>query len=442
MQRSCQQCGEKFNTMPSRLKKGEGKYCSRACSSKARNKKSRRSCLQCGKEFFVSPSVARKGSGRYCSVGCRASGVQKTFIGKKNPFWKGGGIERTCKVCGARFKAKPSEVKKGCGQYCSLKCRGLSVEVREKIGRANGKKKAEIICIVCKKSFKVHPCRAGAAKFCSRRCLKLGKRKRVKRICQACGNGFESKPSDVKAGNGKYCSIHCKYIGQKERMSGDKSPVKRPEVRRKISEAHRGKKKGPYSLERRRKISEAQRGPRFERTCSACNKKFLVKQHEVNSGRRFCSKRCKYEYMVSENSPSWQGGKSFEIYPPGWTEALRSSIRSRDNHVCQICGTKQGDRTLHVHHIDYDKGNFDPKNLISLCAACHGRTNRVSMHQVWRRFLSNKVKQFYRKNEIKVDEKTSYRKERRDGAGIANEGGNNGLCITQTGLTGYKEGAC
>ncbi len=433
MRRSCQLCGEKFHPMPSRIKKGEGKYCSRACSNKARNRKIRRACLKCGKKFFVSPSVAQKGSGRYCSVGCRASGVQRKFVGEKNPFWKGGEIDRRCKVCGAAFKAKPSAIKTGRGQYCSRKCRGLSVEVREKIGRTNGKRKAEIICVVCKKNFKVSPCRAGSAMYCSRVCLKQGRRKRVKRICRTCRKDFESKPSDVKAGNGKYCSLHCKYISQKERMSGDRSPVKRPEVRKKISEAHKGKKKGPYSLERRRKISEAQRGPRFEKTCSACNKKFLVKQFEATAGRRFCSRRCKYEYMVGENSPSWQGGKSFEIYPHGWTETLRRSIRSRDNHICQICGKEQGERTLHVHHIDYDKGNYDKRNLISLCAACHGRTNRVSMHQFWRRFLRNRVEQSYRTNSFKAAEKVSRGKERRNGAGNANKGRNNGICLSKEG---------
>ena len=30
---------------------------------------------------------------------------------------------------------------------------------------------------------------------------------------------------------------------------------------------------------------------------------------------------------------------------------------------------------LHVHHIDYDKINNDPNNLVALCNSCHAKTN-------------------------------------------------------------------
>ena len=63
--------------------------------------------------------------------------------------------------------------------------------------------------------------------------------------------------------------------------------------------------------------------------------------------------------------------------PHRWNEILKASIRERDNHQCQICGksTKQNSRKLDVHHIDYDKNNLDPENLISLCLNCHRKTN-------------------------------------------------------------------
>lgn len=56
---------------------------------------------------------------------------------------------------------------------------------------------------------------------------------------------------------------------------------------------------------------------------------------------------------------------------------IRELIRIRDEHICQICGktTKKNGRKLDVHHIDYDKENLDPENLISLCQHCHGETN-------------------------------------------------------------------
>jgi len=74
---------------------------------------------------------------------------------------------------------------------------------------------------------------------------------------------------------------------------------------------------------------------------------------------------------------NWQGGISFEPYPIDWTDDLKESIRKRDEYTCQLCGIYQNElnEKLHCHHIDYDKDNLDPKNLISLCRKCHTKTN-------------------------------------------------------------------
>lgn len=78
-----------------------------------------------------------------------------------------------------------------------------------------------------------------------------------------------------------------------------------------------------------------------------------------------------------ENNPSWQGGKSFEPYGIEFNNDLKEQIRKRDNYICQMCDKIQEEveRKLDVHHIDYDKTNNDPENLISLCRACHIKTN-------------------------------------------------------------------
>lgn len=71
----------------------------------------------------------------------------------------------------------------------------------------------------------------------------------------------------------------------------------------------------------------------------------------------------------------WKGGISSLLYTIDWTRTLRISIRERDKYTCQVCGEKQGDKAYDVHHIDYDKKNCDPKNLITLCHHCHMKTN-------------------------------------------------------------------
>ena len=80
---------------------------------------------------------------------------------------------------------------------------------------------------------------------------------------------------------------------------------------------------------------------------------------------------------LGKNNPNWIEDRSLFIYPDDWTDILRESIRQRDNYVCQECGTHQDelDKKLDVHHIDYDKDNCNPTNLITLCRKCHIKTN-------------------------------------------------------------------
>lgn len=74
---------------------------------------------------------------------------------------------------------------------------------------------------------------------------------------------------------------------------------------------------------------------------------------------------------------NWKGGVSFGEYSYEFNKALKEAIKIRDNYKCKICGihdkdTKQG---LCIHHINYNKQNNQPENLISLCHKCHSKTN-------------------------------------------------------------------
>jgi len=76
-----------------------------------------------------------------------------------------------------------------------------------------------------------------------------------------------------------------------------------------------------------------------------------------------------------EASPFWQGGKSFEPYGVEFTERLKCTIRERDDFTCQECGELEAARAHQVHHINYNKKDSRPENLITLCKSCHGKTN-------------------------------------------------------------------
>lgn len=87
--------------------------------------------------------------------------------------------------------------------------------------------------------------------------------------------------------------------------------------------------------------------------------------------------------LIGEKSHLWKGGISFEPYSIEWRNELKIKIRKRDKFICQMCG-KNG---LSVHHIDYNKKNCNPNNLITLCRRCHGKTNCNRIK--WIIFFSN-----------------------------------------------------
>jgi len=120
------------------------------------------------------------------------------------------------------------------------------------------------------------------------------------------------------------------------------------------------------------------KGKRFY--CKKCGKKITYSKKGFSlciSCSRKGKKRTKQqkENISGKNNPNWKSGISFEPYPLEWTKTLRESIRQRDNYTCQYCGEKQTTRKLEVHHIDYNKNNLNPDNLISLCIKCHRITN-------------------------------------------------------------------
>lgn len=123
--------------------------------------------------------------------------------------------------------------------------------------------------------------------------------------------------------------------------------------------------------------------PEF-RTCEVCWNEFKNKTWHI---RRFCSHECYYEaqrkwlevsssrYKTWKNNPNWLWWITNSGYSVDWTMTLKRSIRERDKYTCQICWEQQWDKCHAVHHIDYNKHNCDPINLITLCNSCHMKTN-------------------------------------------------------------------
>ena len=54
---------------------------------------------------------------------------------------------------------------------------------------------------------------------------------------------------------------------------------------------------------------------------------------------------------------------------------INEFVKKRDGYKCMNPDCWKEDNILYVHHIDYDKESFDPKNLITICRSCSNRAD-------------------------------------------------------------------
>lgn len=154
------------------------------------------------------------------------------------------------------------------------------------------------------------------------------------------------------------------------------------EQKRKIGDTLRHRK---LSLEHRRNMSIAFKGRKVSEVTrnkiSATLIRRGIKPTTSRIGMKLSDDHKKKISMahkgkhVGEKNNSWKGGISFEPYSIDWTQTLRRSIRERDRYVCNLCLKQQDDKAFDVHHIDYNRKNCNPDNLITLCHSCHMKTN-------------------------------------------------------------------
>ena len=165
-------------------------------------------------------------------------------------------------------------------------------------------------------------------------------------------------------------------MGSKNPMYGKKMSEEQKSIRK---EKSTGKK---HSEETKRRLSEERMGegnPMYGKNMSDSAKSklreanigeknpFYGRKHSEKSLREMSEKR--KGKTAGEKHHNWKNGISFEPYDSEFTKALKQKIRVRDNYTCQWCG-KSG---KHVHHIDGNKKNSKPWNLITLCNGCNSK---------------------------------------------------------------------
>ena len=214
-------------------------------------------------------------------------------------------------------------------------------------------------------------------------------------LCECgCGQEIIAKPHHKWYGTPRFLLGHHILINNPMKdpkvaikFSGENNPAKRPEVRKRQSKLQLGEKNSAYGKhwtlteETKKKQGIAKSG--------------IPKQSEhkrkIGASVSLLWKDSTFADMVQnamnqpdvllkysgENNVWWRGGASNLPYPLGFNEKLKEQIRSRDNYHCRLCSIPQCEllRALDVHHIDHDKENLEPDNLISLCSPCNIKCN-------------------------------------------------------------------
>ena len=192
--RTCEFCGETFAASQSSIDAGGGRYCSNEC--KYADRRSVQKCDNCGKEFTTPKSEAR----RFCSHACYGAFCR----GKNAPAWKGGKVEKTCKVCGKTFSVDLHRSETA--TYCSVECHDDDQRTYERA--------KNLVCKMCGDTFSG----IRGRKFCSNKCRLTYQRTVLtalprkwtfeERICKNCGKLFLARPCRSQV----FCSPKCKIV--------------------------------------------------------------------------------------------------------------------------------------------------------------------------------------------------------------------------------------
>lgn len=270
-------------------------------------------------------------------------------------------IERKCITCGKIFYAVPSNIKRGNAKYCSKECYNKS--------KLTGQRQK---CLYCGKEYYIMKSKINKSdegKYCSWDCFIKAKKEntKLKQVkCAYCGETIYRWRKDIKRTKKSFCSHKCKANWQRGKI--------------------------PYN--------KGFGGVLIE--CINCGKIIKVKPIRVKRGIRFCSNKCRYEYMIGENSsvfgeknPSWKGGitnRYLQIRKSFKYRQWRSDVFTRDNYICQACGEIKGG-SFNAHHIKsflsimrkYEITTFKEamkceelwniNNGITLCEDCHKETH-------------------------------------------------------------------
>lgn len=96
-----------------------------------------------------------------------------------------------------------------------------------------------------------------------------------------------------------------------------------------------------------------------EKVCPVCNKKFETQMRGDRREKKTCSHSCSNSYFRSgKDNPNWKENST----------QYRTKCFEFHKKECVICGEY---KIIEVHHIDENRDNNIPENLVPLCPTHH-----------------------------------------------------------------------
>ena len=179
---------------------------------------------------------------------------------------------------------------------------------------------------------------------------------------------------------GKRGKEHHLYGRKFPQMSGDNNPMRRPETAAKF----KGNNNPMRQPEIAEKVAKQNRGKK-----------------RPDSFQRMLGKNNPMFGICGLDHPKWKGGESIKPYCHIWTDQeYKQSIRDRDNNTCQNPHCKCNcnfNHKLSLHHINGNKLNCHPWNLISLCRGCNtiAEGNKNISRKKWQNLYQNIMTEKY-----------------------------------------------
>ena len=154
--------------------------------------------------------------------------------------------------------------------------------------------------------------------------------------------------------------------GRKRISEANKGKIVSEETRKKLSLVNKGRKR---SKETRARISAAGIGRKQ-------SKETIAKRSIAMKGKKHSLKTCiKISLTKLKNRSLKELKYPKEITGYNLIDKQKEIIKNRDGNECVFCRGKETTQ-LCVHHIDGNKKNDDPNNLVTICNSCHTKLHR------------------------------------------------------------------